>query len=256
MYGEIVMLIRSVPFFVSFIICQSLFAAGPACFNYETYEHQGPAAGTNRALLNYDHALIALRNAAIAPLAPGAYQIQVSKRRVLAGGLWVHALHALGGGPLNYQEAAFMTLERQLGTGIPVVFAFPAEIAAIAAGFPIPAVAAFFGWGVPVLTQYLNRSLGGGGYRNVVLAAALFRLRHNIPAPNYINIGGFSADTVLIHIHDPNRVSKNVKDLSYNSLNIPAYFTIKDTIDDVYNFLGIAPPHSATVLSSNFLQLN
>ena len=248
------MYVRVILVCLSFFICQNLYAAGPLCFNYETYEHQGPAAGTNQALLNYNHALIALRNAAIPALAPGAYQLQISKSRVAAGVPWAHAIHPIPGGPLTYQEAAFMTIERQLGTGILVVFRHPPEIAAIAAGFPIGAVAFAFGWTVPNLTRYLNRSLSGGGYRNTVLAAALFRFRHNIPLPNYINLGGHPADEVLIHIHDPHRVSKNVKDLSYNSLNIPAYFTIKDTIDDMYIFLGIPVPHSATVLSANSLQ--
>lgn len=250
---------RLICFTIILVFCQSLYAAGPACFNYETYEHQGGAApGANRALVTYDHAQIAARDAAIPPLAPGAYQMGVSKRRWLgvAPTAWEHNVFVLAGGPLNYQEACLMVLERQ-GIGITVNFQHPNIINAIAAGFPLPVVAAFFGMGVPALTQYLNHALGGGGYRSTLLATALYRLRHNVP-PNFIILAvGGNADTVLVHIHEPRRVSKNGKELSYNSIpNMAAYFSIKDIIDAPFNGLGIATPDSSTVLSANLLQLN
>ena len=108
--------------------------------------------------------------------------------------------------------------------------------------------------GVPALQQYINRSLSGGGY-SPSLATTLFRLRHNIP-PNFVFLAaGGNADSVLIHIHQQVRSSKNVKELSHNSiLNIPAYVSEKDIIDNQFNLFGVAVPDSATILSADFLQ--
>ncbi|MBW8309338.1 MAG: hypothetical protein K0M45_06855 [Candidatus Paracaedibacteraceae bacterium] len=252
-------LVRFIVSILSLIIWNELQAAGPVCLNYEIYEHQNlvPAAPPNRALANYNHALIIIRNLAIPALAPAAFQLGVSKIRVLGAmpTAWQNGLIALGVA-LNYQEACLMAQERQ-NIGIDVRFQHPNEIAAIAAGFGIPAVAAAFGWTVPNLTRYLNRSLGGGGYRSTLLATALYRLRHN-PPPNFINLlAGGSADTIMIHIHEPRRVSKNAKELSYNSiLNTPGYFSLKDEIDGQFNFLLLPVPDSGTILVADQLQLN
>ena len=139
----------SVIFSLLFLVSHNIHSAGPACFNYETYEHQGAAAvGANRALVNYNHQLIAATSAAIPVLAPGVTQIGISKSRFLGAAptVWQHNLLNLGGVGLIHQEKCRMTLERQ-NIGITVDFQHPNEIAAVAAGVPIPAVAAFFGWG-------------------------------------------------------------------------------------------------------------
>ncbi len=253
---EFGMFIRFLYFLLSLLACQNIYAAGPACFNYETYEHQGPAAGANNALLNYDHAMIAVRNIAIPVLAPGALQPQISLFDVVAGGPWDHTISPNLGGGLTYQEACMMALERQ-GIGITVRFQHFASIQAIALGTPLPMVAMGFPGGLVGLTQYLDNALGGGGYRPTVLAVALYRLRNNLPYPNFVALPMGLADTVLIHFHSQIRVSKNVKELSYNSiLNIAGYHSIKDIIDAIYNVIGLPPPHSATVLSSDNLQLH
>lgn len=201
--------------------------------------------------------MIVARNAAIPLLAPGAFQLGVSKARLLGGvpAGWEHALIGLGA-PLNYQEACLMAQERQ-NIGITVNFRHPIEIAAISAGFGIPAVAAAFGWTIPGLTTYFNRALGGGGYRPTLLATALYRFRHN-PPPNFVNLlAGGRADTIMIHIHVPRRVSKNAKELSYNAiLNTLGYFSIKDAINAQFNFLLLPAPDSGTILVADQLQLN
>jgi hypothetical protein len=239
---------------LAFWSCQNLYAAVPVCFNYETYEHPG-AAGGNRALINYTYPMIVARNAAIPPLAPGIHQLEISKSRFLGAAPtpWGHLPLNLVGGALNYQEACFMTLERQ-AVAITVHFQHPAIINAIAVGAPLAFVAAAIGWPVPQLIQYLNRSLGGGGYL-AELATTLYRFRNNAP-PNFINLGLLgNADTVLIHIHQQMRVSKNAKELSHNSFaNNPGYLSVKDIVDNQFAFFGAAAPDSATILSADFLQ--
>lgn len=248
------MLTRSTVFFLTILFYQNTYAAGPVCFNYETYGHQGAAAGANNALLNYGHAIIAARNLIIPALAPGALQPQISLFSVFAGGPWDHTLIPNLGAGLTYQEACMMVLERQ-GIGIIVRFEHPASIQSVALGNPLAVAAAGFVGGVAGLTQYLDRALGGGGYRPTILAVALYRLRHTIPYPNFVALPVGVADTVLVHFHNQIRTSKNVKELSYNSiLNIVGYHSIKDIIDAIYNVIGLAPPHSATVLSSDNLQ--
>lgn len=253
--------IRFILFLLSFPLCHNIYAAGPACFSYETYEHQGPAAGANNALLNYGHATIFARNVLIPPLAAGALQLQVSLRDTAAGGVWDHTIIPHLGAGLTYAQACMMVLERQ-GLGIRVKFRHPAGIQTIALGGTMAAAAVaaavtgFIG-GAAAFQQYLDRSLKGGGYRPTALAVALYHFRNNIPYPNFIALPVGVADTVLIHFHNQIRVSKNLKELSYNSnLGIPGYFSIKDIIDAAYNAAGLLPPHSATVSSFDNLQPN
>lgn len=251
------MVMRCIILIFSLLMCQNLYAAGPPCFNYESSEHDGPPPGTNRALLNYNHALTAAQNMAIPVLAPGAYQLGVSKIRLLMMATpWQHGVFGLAGGGLNLLEACLMVVERE-GIGITVNFQHRWVIDAIIAGFPLAAIGAAFPGGPAAMMQYLNRALVGGGYRPVLLATTLYRMRHNGP-PNFIGLAaGGAADTVLVHTHEPRRVSKNGKELSYNSIqNIPAYYTLKNIIDVQYFLYGQPPPHSATILSADFLQLN
>jgi hypothetical protein len=251
------MLIRSIVLILSFLLCQNLYGAGPACFNYKSLEHVGPAACANRTLLNYNHALIAAQNVAIPVLAHGAYQLGVSNIRLLAmPTAWQHGVFALVGGGLNILEACLMAVERE-GIGITVDFQHRWVINAIVAGIPLAVIGAAFPCGPAAMIDYLNRALAGGGYRPVILATTLYRLRHNLP-PNYLALAvGGAADTVLIHIQEPRRVSKNGKELSYNAIpNIPGYFTLKDMIDAQFNMLALPLPHSAHILSADLLQLN
>jgi len=252
-------------FILSLFVCPTLYAAGAPSFNYEVHEHHGLVAplGLNRALVHYDYPQIVARNGVIPAVGPGAHQLGISLSMQLAGlQPWQHSLNMLCA-PLNLQEACQMAIDRQ-SIGITVRFEHPLLIALVAAGFPAGAVAAFLG----IPAGYLNQALSGGGYLTP-MATTIYRFRHNLPHPNFAilpipapPLPAVIADSVIIHIHEPRRVSKNVKELSLNStLNpglagMPPYISIKDMIDIQIVFLGVAPPDNATILSADFLQLN
>jgi hypothetical protein len=111
---------------------------------------------------------------------------------------------------------------------------------------------------------YANRALRSGGYLTP-FATTLYRLRNNLMPPNFVNAGfpaGQMADCVIIQIHDPRRVSKNIKELSFNSILNPAlpgmvpYVSVKDMIDAQFIGVGAPTPHCGTIVSSDFLQMN
>lgn len=237
-----------------FFACQNLYAAGPACFNYEVYEHEVVGAAApfppNQALVNYDYATVHARNAVIPALAPGAYQIEVSLGQAAAPPalpVWQNIPINLGAA-LTLPESCMMALGRQ-NIGLKVSFQNLPLIAAVAAGGPVPP------------GGYVQRALTGGGYRTP-LATTTYRLRNNIPAPNFLFMAppvAAPANFVIVHIHNSVRVSKNLKELSHNSLYNPAmgavpYVSVKSIIDDQFLMLGLAAPNSGTVVSSDCLQ--
>lgn len=255
------LLARLIVVIVSLLLGDTLQAAvGPQCFNCEVYEHSPPPPLPilNQSLLNYTPLEIRVRHAAIPVLAAGAYQLGIS---LMNHGLpptpWNHAVFGLGG-PLNLQEACQMVVDRE-ALGIQVNFQHPLAIAAIAAGAAPAAAAAIVGMAPALFNAYLNRALGGGGY-STPQAVAIYRLRHNIPQPNFLllPVGGAAAhaNCVIIHFHNVMRVSKNLKELSYNSLVAPAvgYVSIKDMINNQFIALGLPVPSSATVISADALQ--
>jgi hypothetical protein len=142
-----------------------------------------------------------------------------------------------------------MALERPR-IGIPIEFNAPHLLVMIAAGAPLG----------PGEVAQVQRALRRGGYLTP-LAAAIYRLRRLVPFPNVAAIdGGGVANGVVMHFHLPIRVSKNVRELSINSLQNPAiagfppYLSIKDSIDNQFVALGLPRPHSATIVSSDILQ--
>ncbi len=249
---------------ISFLMVQQLCAAGPAAFNYEMHEHQNlMPAGLNRALVNYPHGVIVARNGAIPALGGGAHSVGISLMNALGPVpmAWQHAIQPLGG-VLTLQEACQMAIDRE-SLGIRVEFQDHNAVAFTAA-FGIPAAAGMLGIPALNLTAYLQRALGGGGYLTPI-ATAIYRLRNNFPAPNFTAMAGMvpgNADTVMIHFHDTRRISKNIKELSYNSilnpavLGMPPYISLKDMIDAQYAFLGLPVPDSATTISADMLQLD
>lgn len=152
--------------------------------------------------------------------------------------------------------------------GIKVEFRYQASIAALALGAGDVAAAALAGLGVNDFYTYLSRAFIGGGYE-APLAIAIYRLRTN-PHPNFIFLAGgmASPDRIIIHFHNNDiRVSKNMKELSYNSaLKAPlgilpppgvlpnSYSSIKSIINAQFAALALPFPDSATVVTSDELQ--
>jgi hypothetical protein len=252
------------------VLCLSLLGAhlqaavGPQCFNCETYEHENPAALVlHRAFINYGPLEVIGRHAAIPALAAGVYPLGIS---LMSHGMppipWQHGVWALAGGLLTLQEACQMADTRQ-ALGIDVKFRHPLSITAMALGFGVPAAAPFAGMAPAAFAVYLNNALRGGGYF-AHQAASIYRLRHNMPQPNFLLLGlpgggAAPANCVVIHFHNTMRISKNLKELSHNSLLAPgvgglAYISIKDIIDNQFAAAGLPAPSGATVVSADFLQ--
>ena len=94
-----------------FLACQSLYAAGPVCFNYEVYEHPtGRGSGVppllNVALQNYDHQTI--RQAGI-PALGNQLGISLSNGGVHPFPVPLYNL----GAPLTFPESCIMAMSRQ-----------------------------------------------------------------------------------------------------------------------------------------------
>jgi len=259
------LLIRLICVLCGFWLSHHLQAAvGPQSFNCEIYEHQNPVAPVlHQAFINYGPLEIIGRHAAIPALAPGVYPLGVS---LMSHGMpplpWQHGVVALAGGPLTIQEACQMADTRQT-LGINVKFRHPLAITAMALGLGVPAAAPLAGMAPAAFALYLNNALRGGGYL-APQATSIYRLRHNMPQPNFLLLvlpggGAAPANCVIIHFHNTVRISKNLKELSYNSLLAPgvgglAYLSIKDMIDNQFLAIGLPAPSSATVVSADFLQ--
>jgi hypothetical protein len=152
-----------------------------------------------------------------------------------------------------------MAMNRQT-LGIRVEFQHPVAIAAVALGMAPAAAAPLAGMLPAAFLVYLNRALGGGGYLSPQ-AAALYRIRHNLLQPNFTAMVGVVTppDCVVIHFHNNVRLSKNLKELTHNSVRAPGvggavYLSIKDMIDIQFAAAGLPAPSGATVVSADFLQ--
>ncbi len=257
---------------LTLVLCGLLFghqlqaagAGGPQRFNYEITEHEdlGPPA-LSQSLLNYGYLEIAGRHAAIPALAAGLYPLGISlMRHGLPPIPWQHGVMPLAGGLLTLQESCQMADTRQT-LGIDVNFRHPLAITAMALGLGVPAAAAIAGMAPGAFVTYLNNALRGGGYL-AHQAASIYRLRHNVPQPNFVWLilpggGATPANCVIIHFHNTTRVSKNLKELSYNSLLAPGlggavYGSVKDMINNQFAIFGLPAPSSATVVSADALQ--
>ncbi|MBM3469078.1 MAG: hypothetical protein FJX71_06585 [Alphaproteobacteria bacterium] len=270
-------MIRSFIFFLlSLLFSQITTAMSASCFNYEILDHSNlayaallavppPPHPVNQAMTNYGYGLILAQNIAIPPLRAGVpHQIGVSLRRQAAPALpWAHVLIPAGGA-LTLQQACMMAINRQ-DIGITIKFANLPLITLLAQNTPLHAIAALLAMPVGNIVPESTNALRAGGYLTP-LAAALFNLRHAIGVPNFSIIAAPAglnpfAQNVILHFHGSRRVSKNVKELSVNSVLNPAqpglgpYVSLKDMINA--QFVGPTnppPPHSGTVITSDFLQ--
>jgi hypothetical protein len=268
------------------------YSAGGIGFGFECFEHKDVVVGPaplNAALDNYTG--VQVRNAAL-PVMPAGGPITAGVNDIVSfcispgvpPVLWsVNAcsfstpvafpLPPLLPGALTYQQKAQMVLDRE-SIGIPVKFQFDAIIRAYAVGM-MPAALAAVAAGAPGppggpagIIQYLNRAFGRGGYSSP-MAVMLYRLRYFPVVFPFLGLpgGGGMPSLVVLHIHIPCRVSKNMKELQCNSFYDPvtvnqaggapfippppagAYVSIKFNIDNIWIGLGLPSPSSATVVS-------
>lgn len=239
-------------------------AVGPQIFNYEVHAHQSLVPATNYATRNYGENEKEGRHAVIPPLTPHAHAVGISLMRHNPPlQLWQHEVSHLLGGPLNWQEACQMAIDRQ-AIGIQVNFQHQLAIAAMGAGAGVHLAAPLAGMAAVDFVNYLQNALRGGGYY-APQAAGLYRLRNNVPHPVFTVLAGVPnpPDCVILHFRNVMRVSKNLKELSHNARIVPpdgggvvVYETIKNIINNQFFVLGLPEPSSATVVSADFLQPN
>ena len=151
---------------------------------------------------------------------------------------------------LTVQEAAMMAEKREF-LGIKVKFADADGIHLLATGQPVA---------LPRQNR-LIRALKNGGYRTPT-ASSIYHMRKFLLSPNcilrnYPGQGLLASDILIIHIFNRRRVSKDVKELSYNSLvNIhPLYETFKDVINNIHQAALLPSPESLNIISASHLQL-
>ena len=233
-------------------------AVGPQCFNYEVHAHRNLIPIPNQATRNYGEIEREARHAATPVLAAPPHAVGISlMRHGIPPVLWQHNILVLAGGPLNWQEACQTAISRE-PLGIQVQFQHQPAILAVSLGVPPAMAAPLAGMAPAAFIQYLTNALRGGGYLSPQ-AAALYRIRNNFPQPVFTAMAGVALppDCVVIHFRHNVRVSKNLKELSYNACLAPGgggYLSIKDIIDNQFAVAVLPAPSSATIVSADFLQ--
>ena len=151
---------------------------------------------------------------------------------------------------LTLRQAAQMSQDRRV-LGLTTHFQRLSVIQSLAAGNPVP----------HNHVNYAFRALRSSGYFSRS-ASAIHNLRttglllNNCIDGIDVNNVGFETDSLIIHVCNERRESKNVKELSYNSLldHSPNYRTLKDIINDAYQVVGLDPPESVSIISASTLQ--
>jgi hypothetical protein len=224
----------------------ALYAVGDPCFSFEVFQHRGvavpvPVAVVNNALVNYPY-INMLANHQALRIAP--VPIQVNLGRFIGAPIpWVGVPFAGPPFPLNLANINAV-IARRLAHGVQISPQLIAELGVAN--------------GLGVITGQLHRSLTAGGYFTE-MAEIINMLTLGVFPPGTIlgtPIPAFIPDSIIIHIAIPQRVSKNLKELSHSSLaTAPGGLTLKDKIDEPYLALGGLPiPDSATIVSSDHLQ--
>lgn len=130
-------------------------------------------------------------------------------------------------------------------------------------GAPLQEAAALARLPAQAFLNYLDKALTGGGYYSNE-AAAIYRIRNGPMEPNFIflalqNGEVVPANFVVVHFHLEKRVSKNLKELSYNCRLAPGvgdhvYVSLKDMINAQFLANDSPAPLSSTVTSAGRLQ--
>jgi hypothetical protein len=251
------------------VLGSSVNSAVNPCFTYEVFCHVNPgvvgaalpAALANVAVNNYGHAVIAANHnpAAIAAGLPSS-SISVGQFG-MPGAVWAPPQPFVAP-PLPMTLANInLMIARRLAHGVRVRDNLQLAIAAALAA--APALASPLP--LPLLT-----SLRNGGYLNN-LSALFNRLTLNAFPPGTIlgvQLPAFVPNSVVVHISLHRRVSKNLNELSHSSLSTPLAaavpgaapvllptLTLKDRINVPFIIAGLQVPDSATIVSSDHLQV-
>ena len=149
--------------------------------------------------------------------------------------------------PLNIQQASFVVFKRWL-LGIPLNFANPFLIMATALGVLPP----------PAQIPYIQHALRGGGYLSDTACVLYNLINHIIYFPAILGpVNGAWPEEIILQVANVSRVSKNLRELSYNTLLLgsPVYDTIRENILWFYNLLLPGQiPQSVTIISADHLQ--
>lgn len=246
------------------VLGSSVNSAVNPCFTYEVFCHVNPgvvgaalpAALANVAVNNYGHAVIAANHnpAAIAAGLPSA-SISVGQFG-MPGAVWAPPQPFVAP-PLPMTLANInLMIARRLAHGVAIAPSLVNNLAAAnAAGF---------------VTNALRISLLRGGYFGYV-SFLLNRLTLGVFPPGTIlgvQLPAFVPNSVVVHISLPRRVSKNLNELSHSSLSTPLAaavpgaapvplptLTLKDRINVPFIIAGLQVPDSATIVSSDHLQV-
>lgn len=252
-------------FVVVWYVIKSAFAAGAPCFTYEVLCHVNPgaaagpaAAANNAAVNNYGNGLISVNHApAVGVGALPATLITLGGGGVLAAGWAAPAPFAAPLVPMNLFNINGI-INRRLAHGVQIAPSLLVKLAAVNAAVAAinPALA---NAAIPILID----SLRAGGYLNNTsrllnsLTLGVFPLGTILGVP----MPAFVPNSVIVHISLPERVSKNLNELSHSSLSTPLAaavpvppLTLKDRINAPYLIAGLPVPDSATVVSSDHLQ--
>lgn len=232
---------------ISFVLINSeLYAAGAQCFSYEVFQHEpnpgvaaSPAVAAHSSLANYDHGNILANHPAIRA-APIPIQINI-RHGGMPNLLWAIAMPFAGAPPplLNLANVNAV-VARRFAHQVPIADQLIVKLNAANIG--------------GAMTPQLQRSLTNGGYLNE-MAALLYQLTLGVFPLGAILGAGFIPDSIIVHIALPQRVSKNLRELSHSSLSTAVgNITLKDRIDAAYIALGMPVPDSATIVTSHQLQ--
>jgi hypothetical protein len=231
---------------IIFAFFSDVYPAGAPCFTYEVFDHiNAPGAAPaliNNALENHSYHQIRLNHNVVLG---GATPVQVRLGRFtgIPPAPWDVNLPFVGLPlPMNLANVNLM-IARRLVHGVAIDQALLNNLAAAnAAG---------------AITPALTASLRAGGYFNNT-SAILNRLTLGVFPPGTI-LGvppAFIPDSIIVHVALPQRVSKNLNELSHSSLATAVLggLTLKDRINAPYALLGQPVPNSATIVSSDHLQ--
>lgn len=220
-------------YFSLLFLAVSFFLEAADCFSYEVFEHDGLQGNDNRALAQYSYRQI-----------KDDHFNNPNQTLVLLG---------RGGGPWNLNQFIAplvvmnlanvnLMITRRLAHGVDISETLLDNLDQAN--------------NLGLVTNELRVSLQAGGYFRPIESIFNSLTLNPFPLGTILGVGVpiLIPTRVVVHFSIPQRLSKNIKEISYSSLPTGNDLTLKDKIDDLYNALGLNTPDSATVISSDTLQ--